>query len=422
VYRPYKRPGEVNVSRGAAVTIGGDKWRLSVFGARQKVSANAVVDSTYNEDYISSILSSGYHRTQSEVDDKNNISQSAIGGRFHYKAGRLIAAVNAIHFNLSKPLQKDDEPYNAFAFGGKKLTGVSGELGYTWRNLHAFAELAANPGGGRAYVAGLLASVDPRLDISLQVRNIAKNYHSMYANAFTESTTPINEKGMFFGVSLRPSRAWRIDAYADVYQFPWLKYRVDRPSRGKEYVLQITWRPNKQLEMYTRFKNETKAINYSNTDFAFQQTEDVPRQNWRTQISYKVSPSVTLRARTEMVWYDNKGAQKEQGFLLFTDFFYKPMMKPLALNLRLQYFETDDYNSRLYAFENDVLYSFSIPPFYDKGIRSYVNVNYDVSKKLTVWFRLARTMYADLNTVGSGNDEIPGNHKTDYRFQFIFNL
>jgi hypothetical protein len=98
------------------------------------------------------------------------------------------------------------------------------------------------------------------------------------------------------------------------------------------------------------------------------------------------------------------------------------MMKPLALNLRFQYFETGDYNSRLYAFENDVLYSFSIPPFYDKGIRSYVNVNYDVSKKLTIWVRLARTMYASRTTVGSGNDEITGNHRTDYKFQLMYFL
>ncbi|HSC53169.1 MAG TPA: hypothetical protein VLC98_06115 [Phnomibacter sp.] len=420
VFRPYNSPAETNFMRGAAITLGGNYWRLSVFGARQKISGNAVVDSVYNEDYISSILSDGYHRTKAEAADKNNITQSAVGGRLHVKTGRWIAAINAIHFSLSKPLQKENEPYNQFAFSGKQLTGLSGELAYTWRNLHAFAELAANPGGGRAYVAGLLASVDPRMDLSIQVRNMATNYHSLYANAFTESTTPINEKGMFMGVTLRPNRGWRIDAYADIYQFPWVKYRVDRPSKGKEYALQITWRPNKQVELYSRYKSETKAINYSNTNFAFQQTEDVPRQNWRTQISYKVSDAFTLRARTEMVWYDNRGAQKEQGFLLLTDCFYKPMMKPIGINLRLQYFETDAYNSRLYAFENDVLYNFTIPSFYDKGYRGYFNINYDVSQKLSLWFRLARTQYTHRTSIGSGNDEIEGNHKTDYRFQFIF--
>jgi hypothetical protein len=187
-------------------------------------------------------------------------------------------------------------------------------------------------------------------------------------------------------------------------------------------VVQFTWKPNKQVEVYTRYRSETKAINYSNTNLPTALTQDVARQNWRTHAVLKVSPAVTLRARTEMVWYDRKGAQAEEGFLVFADMLYKPMMQPLSLNFGLQYFETDDYNSRLYAFENDVLYSFSIPPFYDKGYRGYFNINYDISKSVTAWFRLARTWYTDRTTVGSGNDEILGNHKTDVRFQVLITL
>lgn len=421
-FRPYNSPGEVNFMRGAALTVGKDKWQLSVFASQRKVSANAVVDSVNNEDYISSILTSGFHRTNSELNDRHNINQTATGGRLQYKNKRLMLAANGIHYQLSKPLQKQDEPYNQFAFGGNKLTGVSGEFGYTWRNVHAFGEYALNPGGGKAFVAGLLSSLDPRLDLSLQVRNIDRNYHSLYANAFTESTTPINERGMFLGASLRPLRTIRIDAYADLYSFPWLKYRVDRPSQGKDYVIQFTWKPNKQVELYTRYRSETKAINYSNTNLPTALTQDVARQNWRTHAVLKVSSAVTLRARTEMVWYDRKGAQAEEGFLIFADVLYKPMLKPLSLNCRVQYFETDGYNSRLYAFENDVLYSFSIPPFYDKGYRGYFNINYDINKSVSTWLRLARTWYTDRTTVGSGNDEILGNHKTDVRFQVLISL
>jgi hypothetical protein len=55
----------------------------------------------------------------------------------------------------------------------------------------------------------------------------------------------------------------------------------------------------------------------------------------------------------------------------FFDILYKPLLAPYAAVLRLQYFETDSYNSRIYAYENDVLYSYSIPAFYDKGFRYY---------------------------------------------------
>lgn len=420
-FRPYNSPGEINFMRGAAITVGSQRLQLSVFGSSRRVSANAVVDSLNFEDFVSSLSTSGFHRTNAEVDDRYNITQNAVGGRLAYRSkGGLLLAANGIHYQLSKPLQRDDAPYNNFQFRGRQLTGISGEYAYTYRNLHVFGELAFNPGGGKAFLSGLMASLDPRVDLSLLVRSIDRDYHSINGNAFTESTQPINERGVYMGISVRPVRAIRLDAYADFYRFPWLRFRVDRPSSGKDFVTQLTWKPNKVVEVYTRLRHETKAINYSNTDLAYQLTEDVPRVNWRTQVSYKLSRSVTVRARTEMVWYDRGGQQAEEGFLLYADFFYKPMMKPLSLNARLQYFETDGYNSRLYAYENDVLYSFSIPPFADHGYRTYFNANYDFSKKLTAWFRIARTFYTNQSTVGSGNDEINGPGRTDYRLQFLF--
>lgn len=422
IFRPYNSAGEYNFHRGGAVTIGTEKLQVSAFASYLKVDANAIVDSANYEDYVSSILTSGYHRTASENADRNNINQFAMGGRVQYRAGKLQVGVNAIHYKLSKPLHKTAEPYNAYTFNGDNLTGVSIDYGYTFRNIHVFGEVASDQKYSIAQVHGLIASLNSRVDFSMLYRNIAKDYNSLYANAFTESTTPVNERGLYTGLSVRPWGMLRLDMYADVYSFPWLRYRVDRPSKGSDYLLQLTWKPNKQVEVYTRFKTETKAINYSSAGLAYYETEDVPRQNWRTQVSYKISQSVTLRTRAEAVWYDRNGKTKENGFLIYGDFFYRSMMKPLSLNMRLQYFETDGYNSRLYAYENDVLYSYSIPPFSGKGFRNYLNINYDINKHITTWFRIARTTYADATTVGSGYDEIEGNHKTDYRVQVLFSL
>jgi hypothetical protein len=131
------------------------------------------------------------------------------------------------------------------------------------------------------------------------------------------------------------------------------------------------------------------------------------------------------------LWYDKKarpddlvgrGTSPEQGFLSYVDIIYKPLRKPYSGNLRFQYFETDSYNSRMYAYENDVLYSFSIPVFYDKGYRYYLNITYDITRRLSVWMRFAQTVYPDKNVIGSGLDEINGRKKTEIKFQSIFNF
>ena len=84
------------------------------------------------------------------------------------------------------------------------------------------------------------------------------------------------------------------------------------------------------------------------------------------------------------------------------------------------YFETGGYNSRVYAFENDVLYSYSIPVFFDKGYRYYINVNYDITRKLKGWVKVAQTYYSDKITVGSGLDQIRGNRRTEIKLQLLY--
>ena len=90
--------------------------------------------------------------------------------------------------------------------------------------------------------------------------------------------------------------------------------------------------------------------------------------------------------------------------------------------MRLQYFETGGYDSRLYAYENDVLYSYTIPVFYDKGFRYYLNFNYDLNRKIVIWLRWAQTIYKDKKIVGNGFDKILGNKITAFRLQIQYSL
>jgi hypothetical protein len=145
----------------------------------------------------------------------------------------------------------------------------------------------------------------------------------------------------------------------------------------------------------------------------------IPKQSWRTQINYKINSAITLRNRVEILWYDKNEDDFEPGFLTFFDLFYKPVLKPYSGNIRLEYFETGGYNSRIYAYENDVLYSFSIPGFYDKGYRYYINVSYEVKRNLSVWIRWAQSIYKNKTSVGSGLDETPGEHRSEIKTQIM---
>jgi hypothetical protein len=88
----------------------------------------------------------------------------------------------------------------------------------------------------------------------------------------------------------------------------------------------------------------------------------------------------------------------------------------LTLNIRLQVFDAVNYENRVYAYEQDILYAFSIPMSYGVGSRYYLNVKYELSKHLSLWLKIAQTCYADgRTTIGTGNETINGNRDTDVR-------
>lgn len=415
VLRPYNSAGEFNFHRGAGITVQKGKLEATAFVSFRKLSANFVADTVSNEEFISSFLNSGYHRTESEIADRNKLWQTAYGGNIKFKSAGWQAGVNVIHFSFSAPVQKRAEPYNLYAISGKSHSNFSLDYSYTYRNLHLFGEAATDKDFNKAFVNGALLSVDPRVDLSLFYRNISPAFQSINGNAFTENTFPTNENGFFAGITVRPAAAWRLDAYMDVFKFPWLKYLADAPGNGKDFLAQLTYSPGRQLEIYSRYRSETKQGNLPDNTSVTNQLVYLPRQNWRTQLNIRLNPDLVLRTRTELMWYDKSGANAERGFLTFFDVLYNPLLKNYGGNLRLQYFETDNYNSRIYAYENDVIYYYSIPAFFYKGFRYYLNINYRLTASINIWLKWSQTIYRGRQGIGSGLDEIEGTHKSEIR-------
>jgi hypothetical protein len=432
VLQPYHSSGEYQFHRGAGITLQKNNWELTLFASLKKISANLVFDTLSNQSYISSILTSGYHRTISENLDRKTVRQIAYGGNLNYvlKSGHIGA--NFIQYRFSNPMESTSNPHQVFNVNRTSLSNASVDYGYTWRNIHFFGELAVDYLFNKAVINGMLLSASSNVDISILYRNIGREYRSQNANAFTENTFPVNENGFYTGLALRPFYGIRIDAYSDVFLFPWLKSRAAAPSAGKDYFAQLTYTPNKQLEMYIRYRNEWKELNLSNSSVINEIINRIPRQNMRWQTNWRLNNQVTLRNRVELLWYNKKGAAPEQGFLINIDAFYQTLLQPFAFNMRLQYVETDGFNSRIYAYENDLLYSYAIPAFYGKSFRYYFNFQFKWRRNgkkaitkgpiLQTWLRWSQFVYQNQQTIGSGLDEIPSNKKSEIKAQILISF
>ena len=115
-------------------------------------------------------------------------------------------------------------------------------------------------------------------------------------------------------------------------------------------------------------------------------------------------------------------APRRSGTLLLLDMHYHPAVAPLKVTFRYALFNTDDYGSRIYAYENDLLYTSSMPAYYGRGFRVYALLKYSPSGRIDTWLRLSLTCYADRESVGSGTEEISGNKVPEVKVQLRIKL
>ena len=421
VLNPYHSAGEVNFHRGFGITLAKKAWQATLFGSFKRIDAHLVFDSTLKPGgFVSSLQTSGYHRTASEIADKGIEPELSYGGNISRQFNKLHLGINAVRYSFKIPFKKTDDPYNKYSLRGRDFGNYGIDYSFTWRNFHLFGEMAIDENLDKAIVAGSLIGVSSKASVSLLYRNISPGYLAINANAFTENSIPGNEKGFYTGITIKPNMFWQIDAYADFFKFPWLKYRINKPSVGSDFLVQATYRPGSHLEIYSQYHALSKYMDFNPGSLVLPISVVQPRQNWRSQLNYVLKPGLIFRGRIEMVWFDAKGYAPEQGFLSGGELFYKPPRKRFSLNSGLLYFDTDGYNSRLYTFERDVLFAFSVPVLYDRGYRYYINFHYEFNKKFMCWIKCAQSLYIGKNFVGSGLDEIIGNHRTEIKFQALY--
>lgn len=424
VLKPYSAAGEYYFHRGAGITLQQKNWETTLFASLRKLDANLSGDS------VTSISTTGYHRTRGEWNERHNLDRFTAGGNVRYSRTGWHVGLNTAHDQFSHPFKRSDDPYDLYAITGKRWSNHSVDYALTCHNLHFYGEAALDHQGHKAILNGLLVSLDPKADLALVYRHIDKAYQTVQGNAFTENNLPGNEQGVYAGLTLRPTPLWQVDAYADCFRFPWLKYRVNAPGNGGDYLFQLTYKPHKTVELTSRYRHEHKPANRTGEEGALRPVERTVRRNWRTQVAFQATPVFTLKSRVELVWFQpGEGAAKEKGFSAFTEACYSP--KPsLAANVRFHLFETDSYNARIYAYEQDVRYSFSIPPFSGKGCRYYINVRQNLSSLLMpgragkincqLWLRWAQFLYPGKTITGSGLNELNSQQKTEFRLQLLF--
>ena len=424
--RPYTSVDETRFLRGAAVDLGYKDFSLTLFGSYKGVDATLVeaTDTLELEDVtVSSVNLSGLHRTNSEIARKDALNEIIYGGNLRYEKNQLTLGVAGVYQGYDRLFARDTMPYNQFDFRGRGTVGISADYSYVFRNFSFFGELSRTThSGGFANIHGVLFSLDRYVSMSLIYRDYNRDYETFYNAGFAEGSRTQNEKGIYAGLKTNLSRSFFINSYVDIFKFPWLRYQVDAPSEGHEIMIQPTYKPSRSLEIYARFREQLRQKNSRETDGTISPIEDVLQRNYRINFNYKVSDAVRLKSRIEYVTVDRPSVGQEDGIIFTQDILFKPKSFPLDVSLRYALFDTDSYDTRIYTYENNALYVFSVPAYFYRGSRAYVLVRYTFLRRFDLWVRYAQNIYINRTVQGSGAEEILGNTRSELTVQLRIKL
>ena len=419
--RPSASVEENLFMRGAGVTLGIKNFELTTFISHKKIDAN-IQNATdlLDEVIISSFQLSGFSRTPNELLKRKVVSETFYGGNFAFKKRNFKIGLTAVRSEYGSPLQRNLAFYNQFEYNSGQNFNLGIDYNYIYRNFNFFGEVSRSENGGIACINGVLMSLDPRLTLIITHRNYGRNYQSILSSAISESTRNINEQGIYTGVILNPVSKITVSAYYDKFIFPWMKYQVNAPSNGSDFLTQMNYTPSKKINMYVQMRQRDKFKNTMEDVDDIDFVVATKQFNYRYNVSYSISPSIILRNRVDFVTYQIGENNREKGYLIYQDVIYKALSSPVSFSFRYALFDTDTYNSRIYTYENDVLYAFSIPAYYYRGSRTYLTLGYNGKKNIDVWIRYAQTFYNNRDVIGSGLEEIQGNTRSEVKAQIRF--
>jgi hypothetical protein len=399
--------------RGMAAKLTAGKITFMPFISSRQL--DAFIDTIGGKRYFEAFQTSGYHRTPSEIKAKDALGQTVYGGAVNISMNRWTIGFTGISTRFDAELKRSDEPYNQFLWEGKKNFAGGMDWKGTIKNVFLFGEIAASANNGRALLSGILLKPTVNAEVSLVYRNINKTYFSFYSNALTESSKTNDEQGLYVGFKYYPASRWTLNAYTDLFNYRWIKYTTAAPSNGNELFAQLSYQPSDRTDLYARFFQEDKEVKVTGLNNRYNHPQQIKR--WRLNYSQKLNTSIILTTRIEGINYTR--FDQESGFLIYQDVAYKPLTRKLSFNGRVAYFTSDSYYSRIYAYENDLLYSFSIPALFGNGIRTYINIKQAVNEKLSLWLKVAATYpLSPVNTDQSADQNAEYELKIQLRYKF----
>ena len=383
---PHASAAETGFFRGAAAVARRGRWRAMALASRRALDGPLDTPADGTAATFGTLRPAGLHRTEGELAGRGTNAATSYGVAVEFAApwGRL--GVHGLEHGFDVPFGADEALAGAFDFRGDRMRNASASWQTFLGPVSWYGEAAVDGGGATALVSGVQIALDRRTDFSAVYRRYGVGYRSLYENVFGATRRPENEEGVYVALRSAVRDGWEARGFVDLYRHPYARFRLSRPSVSQDAFLRLTYDRERAYAVYAqlRYRSGEREQPRDGSE-TLRRVLPFVRTSARLHAEVDLQPGLRLRSRIEYA-RTRSGGTLSEGTVAYQDVLLSPR-GPLSATARIALINTDDFESRIYAYENDLLYRFRIPAYYGRGYRGYVNLRYRATGALTAELR-----------------------------------
>lgn len=408
---------ESDYLRGVGISLNTKPIRTDIFFSHTDVDASVVTTKdSLSTDYITTIQNDGYHRTWSELSGRHNMSQILAGAYIDYSRNNIMIGVGSNYWHGSMPLGKKEALYQLFRPQTDNITTLHANYRYYNHVVTLYGEVAWQSTNTFAGTHGVDIALNNDITFTIAMRKFGRRYYCIKQNPNSRASQPGGETGFTLGVSANPFSYLSLLANVDIYRNSWLAYQKPFPHAGYKTTLKTKLIINNDNDLTLRLRFE-EYDGASKADKAVQATF----RKTHVRLQWECRPITPLKLRTtlEKSRFTEIGGKTSEGFWIGQEIRLTLDNPRCGAALLLAHFDTDDYDSRIYATVPDVPYSMSLPAYNNRGFTVVGRLQWSPNRWLRLWTMINHIRYSNIEQISSGNNLIDAPDKTEIKIQML---
>ncbi len=379
---PYSSSDENNFFRGLAISSGIRKTNINIYLSSNKIDANLEIlpDSAT---LFRSLYDSGIHNTELSNSKKDVLTEYSAGININRNFNLLNLGWSLTGTCFSDSIAPLDITSSYMDFKGRSNLVMAIDHAASLNKLYIYGETAVTNSGKIALLQGIRLIPADRVKLNILYAYTSLRYNSFHGHIFGKETVNNFRKSILANIEIDLAPKLNLSSGIVNHKDLWYGYRSAAFPESTRYMTEITWEPFDLMLLKYSYKHR-KYLEDISIERGIEQSRQIYVNSSRLHIDLRPIGPLKLSARFEISSAPYSG---KKGYLAYQGARLDMEGCPLSIISRLYSYCIESFDTRIYAWEDDLLYHPSTPVFLGKGTRGYIVLDYHPDKFISIRFK-----------------------------------